>query len=309
MHANLSVYSKLLHFTPVIPVYIIIITVFYSFSQNYTFNNNNTNIDYIIIPLFYINAIMVIICHTLAMWSNPGEINIQPYSEIETAPTTNTQNDPLFCKKCNGSRPERSHHCKVCKKCIMKMDHHCPWIANCVGMWNIKYFYLFLFYATMGDLIAAICLYSKFLETDMTEKLKNHKVASIIELFLAFREPLVLFIGTLCAIAMTVSIGFLFVIQTINLIHDVTTLESLFELKKKSGKSLKEKYENFKAVMGDKFYLWFIPVRHDSKNSTLRMNSRDELKSENINVNNYISLTDNLGEFEDNIHINLNLSD
>lgn len=29
------------------------------------------------------------------------------------------------------------------------MDHHCPFIGNCVGKYNHKYFVLFLFYATV----------------------------------------------------------------------------------------------------------------------------------------------------------------
>jgi hypothetical protein len=29
------------------------------------------------------------------------------------------------------------------------MDHHCPWVGNCIGVHNNKFFILFLFYATV----------------------------------------------------------------------------------------------------------------------------------------------------------------
>jgi hypothetical protein len=276
MFADISRFWKFLHFLPVIPVYIIIYTVLYTFTVYFLFDGKKISwIKILLSFLFYFLAMMTIICHSLSMLTSPGEVESSANEDSISASLediNNQEGNQNHCKKCNKSRPERAHHCSTCKKCILKMDHHCPWIANCVGFYNQKAFYLFLFYATFGDLVACICLATKIFDDSFVEYIIRPKRRVnlnadwiILELFYSLKDPIYIIIGACLSFAMTAAIGALFGYQTYLIMSNHTSIESShFRNKNTSPYYAKKGYKikAFTTLMGlnKSIFFWFLPI-------------------------------------------------
>ena len=171
-----------------------------------------------------------------------------------------------YCYHCKGFKCERAYHCKKCKACVLRRDHHCPWIGQCVGQHNYRYFLQFLIYLPWNCINGIIIvLWSLF--KDFKDTVHEPHPASIIFSMISLFTLIILF-----------GFGFSVMMLTITYFHtaliNVTSMEdvehdryeSLSHHKAPSLPSYdKGMFNNWKEYMGETFWSWVSPFASDGR--------------------------------------------
>jgi len=171
---------------------------------------------------------------------------------------------PKWCLYCQAFKPPRAHHCREWNACVLKLDHYCPWVYNCVGYKNHKYFILFLFYSTICLIYLLACCITRFIST------VSETVASPGKPLLNIPEAVFMMVQFVVTLPVTIGIASLFVYQIGCLKNNVTSIETFSykrytKIAKQNNVVFKWFYDfgvlhNVKQVLGTRLWEWFLPI-------------------------------------------------
>ena len=90
----------------------------------------------------YITFAISILLNFICWQKDPGYVQKDP--TLDFLDLLDQFEANCLCPDCDLIRTPRSRHCNLCNRCVDRFDHHCPWINNCVGRGNYKYFYVYV---------------------------------------------------------------------------------------------------------------------------------------------------------------------
>ncbi|XP_039910488.1 palmitoyltransferase ZDHHC23 [Hirundo rustica] len=138
-----------------------------------------------------------------------------------------------WCTKCQLVRPARAGHCRLCGRCVRRLDHHCVWINSCVGEQNHQAFILALSFFMLTS------VYGITLTLHTICRGRSPFVALLYcpGAYSDYSSALSFTCVWYCAIV-TAGMGYILLIQLLNISYNVTEREARLALRDNTGRRL-----------------------------------------------------------------------
>eukprot|EP00438_Fugacium_kawagutii_P020629 Skav223012 [mRNA] locus=scaffold1422:77970:78995:+ [translate_table: standard] len=150
-----------------------------------------------------------------------------------------------FCSREMKYKPDRAHYCSNLQCNVLRMDHYCPWMSNCIGHFNYKYFLQFLAYTVVSSSLSFFVMLKAIYD----------------QVFVPGTTVTILGCAGLAGLLASVLTPF-FVFHVWMLSKNMTTIE--FCEKLEAGNYISPydagAWANFRSVLGGNVLLWFLPV-------------------------------------------------
>ncbi|ETK85385.1 hypothetical protein L915_09790 [Phytophthora nicotianae] len=256
------VYSVLLRSVSVLPVLMVaaIITLeYYVFMTEHWVKEFQRSVGLFVLlrileaALFHFVTGCMLVAYYKVVFTDPGYVTpavVQRISDAMQEAMEGGKSPPMVntCRRCKLLKPFRAHHCSFCNRCVLKMDHHCPWVANCVGEGNYKFFFHFVVYAFLALSMCVRALSGPFqaalFSEDAPRGAANFSAMAVVGFVL----------GGALAISL---LGFI-AVHSYLLVHGATTIEC-----HQYGRAFPFNQgwrKNFNDVFGDTTKDWLLPT-------------------------------------------------
>ncbi|CAK9111505.1 unnamed protein product [Durusdinium trenchii] len=202
--------------------------------------------------LFHKCFLLALISYYQGIVTDPGAIPNSWQTSLRTeedilvmAKERKRSGELRLCNKEMKYKPDRAHYCSCLQRNVLRMDHYCPWMSNCIGHFNYKFFLQFLFYTVVSSSIACFvmvsALYNEVFVPGTTVMMVGSAgfaglLASVLTPFFAFHAWMVS--------------------------KNMTTIEFCEKLE---GGIYTSPYDlglwaNLRSVLGGNAILWFLPI-------------------------------------------------